>query len=633
LDDGLRAMPGDVDSATDFGTPGSLNVCSGTSCLPGDVTPQTAANLGKSFPNIWNTKDKTAGPDFDIGLAGGKLFEMDGGDLGVYAAVDYSSSWESRQDATIDDPREGQYSYERSQYGVDLTAYLALEYDNGDNQYRSKTIVLRKSDDLTKVQSGVNLEGTEETDVILQWTERQFVFQQFSGEHAFSEGQHVVDWHVGAGQSFRNQPDRRSYAFVNGIATPLTAERRYQELTEDSFDARLDYSFVDFYWTDNVRSTVKVGVYTSAKDRENKLARFGFRTNGFDTAGLDFEEVMAPENFDDESIALRVRTSSTDSYNSTDNLSAFYGSLETTFYDTVDVIFGARQETAEQVIDYPNSTQDQSVYKTDELLPMLAATWRIDETFQLRAGFSQTLARPGIVERSQSQLFDPETDQAVTGNPDLVISEISNLDLRLEMYLTDDSSMSWALFTKDITNPIEKTTIPQCSGTACEGYTFANQESATVSGFEYDFTTNIIDGASWSAFLSGNIAFIDSEVTLGAAAASSEGQSKRKLQGQSDVLANMQIGFDHLETMQSFTLVANFFDDRIYEIQRNGDDKIEYGRMIFDFIYNWDISESLRLNAKVKNIFNEKVSYSRSDEEIESYTEGTEIEAKVTWRF
>ena len=61
-----------------------------------------------------------------------------------------------------------------------------------------------------------------------------------------------------------------------------------------------------------------------------------------------------------------------------------------------------------------------------------------------------------------------------------------------------------------------------------------------------------------------------SEVQLGAVSLRLEGEGAngRKLQGQSEYLANLQIGFDHFPTSQKFTLLANYFDDRIFRVAR-----------------------------------------------------------------
>ena len=99
---------------------------------------------------------------------------------------------------------------------------------------------------------------------------------------------------------------------------------------------------------------------------------------------------------------------------------------------------------------------------------MIAATYRmLGDELQLRAGWSQTLSRPELVERSDTIFFDPDTDEEVSGSHSLEASFIDNFDLRLEYYLNDEDSISAGFFYKDIDSPVEKTVLPTCSGRSC----------------------------------------------------------------------------------------------------------------------------------------------------------------------
>ncbi|NRA40691.1 MAG: TonB-dependent receptor [Pseudomonadales bacterium] len=637
FDDGTRELPSAVDAATDFGRPDVFSVCSGSFCSPGSVSPEEASQLGKKFKNIYDVDEKTAGPDIEFSVANASLWELDQGELGVYSAFAYKNQWESRQDAEINDPREGNFTYQRSKQKIDLTGYLAVDFSDGNNDWSSKTTILRKSEDLTKLEKGVeSADGKSLETAILQWTERQFIQQRFGGKHALGDGNQALDWHIAYAQSTRDQPDRRSYDYINGVAVNGPLERKFSEMEQNSLDARLDYSFQDYQWHDDLRSTFNIGVYFSAKDREVRVARFGFRKNDqtFSTTGITFEQAFVPENFDAGVWVLDVNTSPTDSYDGVDDTNAVYFSVLSTYKENLDIIFGARNESTTQEIKYIYSSADDASFETDELLPMIAATYRmLGDELQLRAGWSQTLSRPELVERSDTIFFDPDTDEEVSGSPSLEASFIDNFDLRLEYYLNDEDSISAGFFYKDIDSPVEKTVLPSCSGRSCDGYTFRNQESATILGLEIDGKLGYDINDNWAGFVGGNIALIDSEVTLSQESEFGEGQSKRELQGQSDVLANIQFGFDEFEHMQSFTLVANYFDDRIYKIERNGDDRIEDGRLTLDLLYKWDFTEDLSFGAKIENLTDEKVSYSRDGNVIESYRNGARFKADVSWKF
>ena len=97
-------------------------------------------------------------------------------------------------------------------------------------------------------------------------------------------------------------------------------------------------------------------------------------------------------------------------------------------------------------------------------------------------------------------------------------------------------------------------------------------------------------------------------------------------------LANAQFGIDHLATGQNLTLLANYFDDRIFEVERSGTNVIEDGRVVVDLVYKWMGDKGFSVKAKVGNLLDSKVSYSRADDEIESYREGTSIKVGMEWK-
>jgi len=253
-------------------------------------------------------------------------------------------------------------------------------------------------------------------------------------------------------------------------------------------------------------------------------------------------------------------------------------------------------------------------------------------------GWSETVSYPGLIERSESLSYDPETGDPIFGNPDLQVSTIENLDARLEYYFSDSESISLAFFAKDIDQPIERA-IPDASGSAARGITFRNQESADLFGIEVDVNKNILDRDEYVLWVGGNVSYIDSEVELSDDSLRLEGSSAngRALQGQSEWLANFQLGFDHYPTEQKFTLLVNYFDDRIFRIARgetNGPE-FESGRLLVDFTYSWLFGENLEwsLDAQVKNLLNEDVEYEQNGNVIESYQTGTAFEIGITYEF
>jgi outer membrane receptor protein involved in Fe transport len=631
VDDGTREMPGLLNAFTQYGQ-ADFDVCNDAS---GCVSRPFAASLANSLENNYNVETKKAAPDFDIGLSYGDLVEKDFGRIGYYGDVSYKSEWEGRQDAEIHDDEGGNYSYERSRRNIDFNFYGVLGYQDseGNLELLSKTIILRKTDDTTKQLQGVDEEGTQIEDITLQWVERSYIGQTFSGEHLFDNQTHEVDWRFTSGMSMLYEPDRRTYQYRNNKIFPSTLERRFTDQTEDSTDFAVDYIF-NWQMNDAVTGKLMLGIEDVEKQRDVKLARFGISQAALvSTEGMDLESLLTPENFLNGDFTLRVNTAATDSYKAEDNMFSYYLNNEVDINNEWIVTVGARFEDAEQSLFYVNSPNSNDSYKTDEILPAFGLTWKVTDQWQLRASYSETVSRPGLTERSLSSQYDPETDEQVFGNNKLILSNINNFDFRAEYYFDDIDSVSLGMFVKEIDNPIEKT-VPDASGSAADGYTFVNQDKATVSGLEFDIRKTVHAHGDFTGYISSNVSLIDSEVKLAGRSIPLEGGiTSRELQGQSDVLVNFQYGLEHLPTLQTITFLLNYFDDRIHKVGRAGRNEIEEGRPTIDVVYKYEMTPELTFGAKIQNLFDQKVKYSINDNISEVYSEGTYFKVNMDYNF
>ncbi len=628
MDDGMRDMPGAYAAATNGGQE-SLRVCSFDPALC--TTPGEAVDIFNAFDHNYAVTNVQAKPDKGIAYQIGDLKDIGPGDLGYYAAFEYSDKWSARHDAQVDDLGVSG-TYERTKRNIDTAGYFVVGYENENMVLNSKTSVLRKTDNTVRVDNLIDEdEGQQQDKVILEWVERQFVAQHFLGEHYFNAA-NTLNWHVNLGQTKRTEPDRRTYQYLGGNLSNSTVERRYSELTEDSFDIGLDYAYENNLSASTLLK-LKAGAMVSNKDRSVELARIGLTADS--GSDIDFsapiESILNEENFASEVLGFQTRTAPTDNYEASDNITAVYGSVGLDFY-TVQLLTGLRSETSEQTLEYPNSLSDESTLESTNLLPMFSANYQATEDLQLRFAASQTVSRPGLTERSLSVQFDPETDEAIIGNPDLEISEITNIDLRSEYYFSDAESVSLAYFIKNIDAPIEKT-IPDGSGSASDGVTFRNEDSALVSGVEFDIRKNILDSLYGSFFVAGNVSLISAEVTLSEESARFEGKDTRRLQGQSETLGNLQLGFDSEQYNQSLTLLVNYAGDRIYKAARSIEPEFEEARSVVDLVYKWSPSERLEFGAKAGNITDSPVKFSRNGNITEEYYEGANISASLSYSF
>ncbi|WP_277289419.1 TonB-dependent receptor [Thalassolituus oleivorans] len=629
VDDGTREQPSFAESFTDGGN-----------AFPRGTTSDEKINFTQSFDHTYGVQQVEAKPARGFSVSFGTLNEEGDAATGTYGAFSYNDKWTARHDAETNDSGVVG-NYERTARKIDLAGYFFYGYEGANWEYQSRTLLLRKTDDTIKTALTNDVANDKEfAKTTLQWVERQYLGQQFSGTHHFDGfGDDSVAWRLGVAQTSRYEPDRRAYRYsrtttgAGDFSLEGSIERRYSDLTESTYDLGVDYT--SEILLDNWMVRNKAGLSFTTKDREVDLARYASNTV---TAPVDAtktpDEIFNDANIESGLVSFAGSTTPTDDYKANEDISAVYLSSELDM-DTVSVLAGLRYESVAQELTYPGK-EENSTSKLDNsyVLPVISANWRVSEDTQVRASATQTVSRPGITERSESVQYDPETDKELIGNPDLEISHIDNFDLRGEYYFSDEESVSAALFYKNITDPIERG-VPDADGSAAEGYTFRNVPSAELSGLELDFRVNYLETDSLSAFVSGNMAYVDSKVDLaGTDAERLEGVSSRELQGQSKYLGNLQLGFDELATGQSLTLLANYFDDRIYATSRgDGGAIIEKGRMTFDVVYRYDVTETFLVKAKVSNITDEAVRYTQDGVDYEKYYEGTDFSASVEYQF
>jgi len=378
-----------------------------------------------------------------------------------------------------------------------------------------------------------------------------------------------------------------------------------------------------------------LGALLSEKNRDVSLYRFSLKQqdNRLLISGENgLEAGLTPDLFVTGQVQLNPYTLSTDSYKSIEETQALYLAFNTAISDSMEFEVGSRYEKFFQELTYPNNPFDDSpVVSTAGWYPSLSFTKFLDNDYQLRLGYSKTVSYPGLIERSKSLSYDPQTDKLIEGRSSLISSVINNVDLRLEHYFDDRSSVSVALFAKDIKDPIEKGAMEG----AASGITHRNQQSAELYGAEIDFNLDIFERNGNFIFVSGNLTHIDSQVVLGKNSKRLEGESgkNRQLQGQSDLLANLQIGYDHEPSQQSLTLLINYFDDRIYEISglQGYGPVFEEARALIDLNYEKSFLDNWAFKLKAKNIGNEKVVFYRDAIEIGGYSTGASLSASISY--
>lgn len=631
-----------------FGSTGDRELPGVAKGLRSDTADQAYANsVAQDMSSNLTTEDRTVLPDVSLEVsAGNTLIDNNDISLGYTASIKYSNEW-AKQDGEMatnnisggQTVTDDEFDYTRTMNDINLGMALSLGLIHGESEYSSNTMLLRQTQASTTRKAGVG--GDQDRQLIaydLDWQERQFFFQQFTGDHVFSElSETDVNWELSFSQASLNNPDRRSYSFEIPEGTEdyllywSSVDRNYNELTDNNFDASVNLKTMIFSG-DSSALNAQYGFSTFSRSRDADGTQLGYYSNPTRATGypneFDIDKIIA-ETVNDGQTYLINNTAGSSDYEATWDLTAYYLNLEFDQFDSFKVNVGARAEdSAIQVDTYEFSASSistpevQSKLDDSEVFLSLGSTVFLSEELQLRAAYYQTQNRPDFRELANAAYTDPESGDTIRGYDKLISSDVENMDARLEYYFSDNESVSVAYFNKDFDNPIERTLL-----TGGEIFSYRNGETGNVNGFEVDFRIeNEIDGGD--LFFSGNASFIESEVDIRGV--------KREMQGQPDQLANFQFGFDHYQSATKYTLVLNHQGESLYSAAQEGSSSpeiIRESRSQIDFNFSLDLENDFSVNASLKNIFDEEHSLTQNKNTYRSYKTGMELSVGGSMRF
>jgi TonB-dependent receptor len=599
------------------------------------------------FPSNFGTQEATIAPNTSIELSlGDTLADNNDYSIGYTGSVKYSNEWSKQERKTNSYIFEGgklvnddEYEEERISNNINLGAGISLGLITGDHDFGSNSMVLRQTLAENTMKEGTG--GDQDQESIgykLGWYERQFLFQQFTGNHYFPDLLDTeIKWQTSFSQASLDAPDEREYTFdrnpeEEGELYELAwseVERVYSELTDTNTDFSIDLSSLMFA-NDTLEARLKYGVSAFSRKRDVDGSRVGYRAPGNTSAyagNFDIDYII-----DDGSsqglIETQDESAESDDYDATWDLNSYYLSTDLNMAEYFNILLGVRAEKSDMIVNTTptgNSSEPiKAVVEDDDVFPSISATFHVHEEVQIRAAYYQTKNRPDFRELASAQYVDPDSGDLFSGNPRLVSAEIDNMDLRVEWYFSDNESISLAYFTKDFTNPIEKTL-----STGGDVFTFRNGTEGEISGIEFDFRKDI-EFERYSTFISGNLALIDSEVELEVDTV----VKNQSMQGQADKLANLQLGFDHLATGVEATLVINHQGKSLDTVAPGIlPDVMSEPRTEVNFNIKKEIFEDSSVRLKLKNMTDEKVELTQGGKNYRSYYKGMEFSVGFSMNF
>jgi TonB-dependent receptor len=368
-------------------------------------------------------------------------------------------------------------------------------------------------------------------------------------------------------------------------------ERRWQDTREDDIQWHANYK-QPYEVAEGWEGWLKTGIFNDSvirtyRNRIHKIDGGKIPSQG-ETDFSGFSEAVDP-------LSLGGVFSESTEYDGEQDIAAWYVMGRAPLPEWMDLIGGARVEntlmttkvfpsagngsfyiyekvTKEMIEKYPNAytesnlglitrnsatpgDADASIDQTD-VLPAGAINLKPVETISLRLAYAETIARPTFKEITPVKYMDFDSSKVFLGNPDLKMSALKNYDARLEWRPDKNKAdvLAGGVFYKTLKDPIQYSVRSAINPDVDYIYP-ENYGDAEIKGLEFEARKGLgILSQYLQAFsLGGNLTLQESQVKYRKdireqLLASGIKNTTRPMDGQSDILANLNLVYENDET-------------------------------------------------------------------------------------
>jgi outer membrane receptor protein involved in Fe transport len=491
----------------------------------------------------------------------------------------------------------------------------------------------------------------------LEYNQRSLTNLLLNGTHVFQDSGWEIDWRLSPTFSTSDDPDIRKTAFTfrsdNDVMFNAGAggnpTRIWRELSEMNATAKIDVT--KKYPLAGEDATLKFGVSHNYKQREYEILLFNVQFFGGQSWDApDASRVLNPENlYPNTPNAIYYQSGNNvpnpNAYKSNVNNTAAYLSNEFSPFNNFKTILGVRMENYVQ----RHTGRDQSYASGDtrngrnldndkvleslDFFPSVNLIYALTEQQNIRASWSQTIARPSFKELSFAQILDPLSNRIFNGSlfpysdwdGNLQETHINNMDVRWELFGDRAQNVSASVFYKQFDKPIELVRIPE-QQTSTE-YQPRNVGDGQLYGLEFEFSKNLdfISPLLRYFNVNSNLTLVESEIEMTDAEYQSRKayektgetvEDTREMAGQSPWVVNAGLTYNNYETGLAAGLFYNVKGETLSIVGAGlfPDIYIEsFHSLNFSLNKKFGETQNTKMEVKVSNILNEsKESYYQS---------------------
>ena len=613
-----------------------------------------------------------------IGFSFGNQYEVGGRDLGVILSANYSRSFRHYDAGLRNYTLESTTSQNLNQNfnlggttsieSPTVGGMVGLSYKiNPSNRISFNTLYNHSADKSTRSFSGEhNTYQVTFPEIFefreLYWLERSLLNNMLLGQHLFGSDGVKLEWIASASVATQREPELRYFGNEfdpkdlddptdDRYAIRAPSEYDYpnhffRKLSDEQFEGKLDLTFPVLHNLSK-GNKIKTGILYSLKNRIFDERRYSVQEKSAENYNGDAAAFFSDENSGVIEKDANVRnvignyivddTRASNSYIGSEKVMAIYamGTIEP--IENLDIVFGTRLENASLPVESADS-----LYTAGKLsvLPSINLRYALRNKMNLRAAFTQTVARPNLRELAPFSNFDFRTGAFIVGNPKLKITSITNLDLRWEWMPRIGEILAISTYLKSFINPIVLVNL----GKSNPEFQYQNVDKATVYGVELEYRKNLgfISPALNNFKLGANLSCIYSEVDIDAEeladirSINPDASDKRTFFNQSPYIVNTNLVYSNSEKNIDATLSFNIFGDRLVIVGQEGTpDIFEQTRPKLDFTISKKIKENLSVRLSAKNLLDPEYklqsSFNGNDYIYSNYNLGRTISMSLSY--
>jgi len=444
----------------------------------------------------------------------------------------------------------------------------------------------------------------------------------------------TLDWAYAFTMSSQEEPDLRF--FNDNFDADGNAEFREQNYTGP---VRYWRDMQEFNNDAKINLTIPVQLDSSRVMKLKTGASFVNKNRAFDEKRLDYRmgpnavyngnlvDFLSDVNTgwlaNDAGVYLVDQTNEVNNYTGLSNVISGYVMAEIPFTSRLNTVIGARVESTNFEVQSQKVGSEPSTLSALDVLPSINLSYNLVEAkeqkdtaknglgeLKMRMSYSTTLARPNFRELAPFAVEDFVNNSIVIGNPDLVLTEIDNYDIRFEYYPKSGEQLSIAGFYKDFTNPIEQITSPTAANIE---YTWVNNSKGRLCGVEFelrkglDFISKKLNNfsAAGNLTLVKSLADVNSEELNLIRGNDPDHLDTRPMFGQSPYIINGTLSYKNDSSGIKANVSFNVFGERLVLVTKGGlPDIYELARPSLDFNLSKEFSKKLKLTFRAKNLLN-----------------------------